>query len=118
MVVDDHPMTRNMVRAILRGVGFSHVLLAESGIQAQALLTEKGADFIICDWNMPGMSGLEFLNIVRETYKTIPFLMLTAEAYRENVEAAIQAGVTDYVIKPFTAETLVSKVEAAILNMA
>ena len=117
LVVDDHPMTRNMVRAILRGVGFAHVTVAESAFQAQSILTEKGADFIICDWNMPGMTGFEFLSLVREQSETMPFLMLTAEAYQENVQAAIDAGVTDYVIKPFTADVLLNKVQGAIKRM-
>ncbi len=114
LVVDDHPMTRNMVRAILRGVGYSSVDLAESAIQAQGLVKERQYDLIICDWNMPLMSGLEFLNVVRELFRNLPFIMLTAEVYKENVEAAIEAGVSDYVIKPFTAEVLCTKVERVL----
>lgn len=116
LVVDDHPMTRNMVRAILRGIGYSHVELAESALQAQVMLSEDRYDLIICDWNMPIMSGLEFLNIVRELFPEMPFVMLTAEAYKENVEAAIEAGVSDYVIKPFTADILCTKVEKVLMR--
>jgi len=114
LVVDDHPMTRNMVRAILRGVGYSHVDLAESAFHAQECLEERRYDLIVCDWNMPGMSGLEFLNLIREQFPSIPFVMLTAEAYKENVETAIEAGVSDYVIKPFTAEILINKVNRSL----
>lgn len=113
LVVDDHPMTRNMVRAILRGVGYSQVIIAESALQAQEVLIDRGADLIVCDWNMPGMTGLEFLGLIRKQFPQMPFVMLTAEVNRENVEAAIQAGVTDYVIKPFTADVLLQKVEKA-----
>ena len=116
LVVDDHPMTRNMVRAILRGVGFSQIFMAENGVGAQEVISEHPIDLVICDWNMPTMSGLEFLESVRENplFKNTPFIMLTAEAYEENVRAAISAGVTDYVIKPFTAEILIGKVCGAL----
>lgn len=116
LVVDDHPMTRNMVRAILRGVGFTHVHTAENGAQGEQVLSERHIDLIVCDWNMPGMTGLEFLNRVRanQTHKNLPFIMLTAEAYQENVRAAISAGVSDYIIKPFTAEALLAKISEAL----
>lgn len=103
-----------MVRAILRGVGFSKVLMAENGVQAEDVLKDGKVELIICDWNMPAMSGLEFLEVVRRYSRTMPFVMLTAEASRENVAAAIQAGVTDYLIKPFTAENLLEKVSSAV----
>lgn len=113
LVVDDHSMTRTMVKAILRGVGFSDVLQAENGAEAVRIINEeKRIGLVICDWNMPVANGLEVLKTVRaeKQFAKLPFLMLTAEAYRENVEAAVLAGVTDYVIKPFTAETLLEKI--------
>ena len=112
LVVDDQPMTRNMVRAILRSMGFYQIIMADSGHQAVELIKEEMVDLIVCDWNMPMMSGLEFLVAVRSKPMTrnTPFIMLTAEAYQENVKAAIDAGVSDYVIKPFTAEVLTRKV--------
>lgn len=111
LVVDDHSLTRTMVKAILRGIGFENVLQAESGIQAiNTVMTEK-VDLVICDWNMPEGNGLEVLRTLRADarFKNLPFLMLTAEAYRENVVAAVEAGVSDYVIKPFTSDVLVEK---------
>lgn len=113
LVVDDHSMTRTLVRSILKGVGYGTVVQAESGASALALLKTQVVDLIICDWNMPNGNGLELLQALRakDATKNLPFLMLTAEAYRENVKAAAEAGVTDYVVKPFTAETLVNKVE-------
>lgn len=116
LVVDDHTLTREMVRSILRGIGFQNVLLAESGQSALELLQEKRIDLVICDWNMPNGSGIELLRLIRQDskLKDIPFLMLTAEAYRESVVAAAKAGVTDYIAKPFTADALAQKVAATL----
>jgi len=113
LVVDDHHLTREMVRAILGGMGFSNFALAENGLVAFKILQEAlRIDLIVCDWNMPHSSGLELLKRVRGDVRlrNIPFLMLTAEAYRDSVEAAIAAGVSGYVVKPFTASTLSEKV--------
>lgn len=112
LVVDDHGLTREMVRSILRGIGFNKIIQAESGTEALQRLEDHPVDLILCDWNMPGGSGLELLRALRSNpkYKDIPFLMLTAEAYRENIVAAVKAGVTDYVAKPFTAGTLSQKI--------
>ena len=102
-----------MVRAILGGMGFSNFALAENGLVAFKILQEAlRIDLIVCDWNMPHSSGLELLKRVRGDVRlrNIPFLMLTAEAYRDSVEAAIAAGVSGYVVKPFTASTLSEKV--------
>lgn len=116
LVVDDHPMTRNMVKAILKGLGFDNIVQAENGEFAVQRIFEDQVDLVICDWNMPHMSGLEVLKRVRseEKFKALPFLMLTAEAYRENVNAAMTSGVTDYIVKPFTAETLANKLEGVL----
>lgn len=113
LVVDDHPLTRDMVSSILKGIGFGRLDQAENGHIALLKLNEGEFDLIICDWNMPTMSGLEVLEEIRseERFKDIPFLMLTAEAYRENVAAAMKAGVTDYIAKPFTADVLSKKIE-------
>lgn len=112
LIVDDHPLTRNMVKAILRGGGFEQIIQAEDGHEAIIILRKDKIDLVVCDWNMPNTTGLEVLQELRsmETTKNLPFIMLTAEAYRENVVAAANAGVTDYVVKPFTAETLLKKV--------
>lgn len=120
LIVDDHPLTRNMVRAILKGLGFENVQQAENGQIAVQRILEEPVDLVICDWNMPVMSGLEVLQQIRSDskFKKLPFLMLTAEAYRENVTAAMQSGVSDYIIKPFTAEVLGSKIERILLNKA
>jgi two-component system, chemotaxis family, chemotaxis protein CheY len=116
LIVDDHPMTRNMVKAILRGGGFEKILQAEDGHDAIMTIRKEKIDMIICDWNMPTTTGLEVLQEVRsiDGMKELPFIMLTAEAYRENVVAAAKAGVTDYCVKPFTAETLLRKVNEVL----
>lgn len=117
LVVDDHILTRDMVRMILRSIGFAKIQQAESGEGALKILNEQNIDLIVCDWNMPNGSGIELLRQIRADAKLehIPFLMLTAEAYRENIVAAVKAGVTDYVAKPFTADTLAEKI-AGILK--
>lgn len=111
LVVDDHSLTRTMVRAILKGIGFEHVQQAECGHGAMEIILNDEIDLVICDWNMPDGNGFELLELVRsrEKYQSLPFVMLTAESYRENVVAAMKAGVTDYIIKPFTADVLAEK---------
>lgn len=112
IVIDDYLMTRDMVRTILKGLGFQRIATAESAHQALVKMEDQIFDLVICDWNMPGMTGLEFLREVRAKpeYATLPFIMLTAEAYRENVIAAMSAGVSEYIAKPFTAQTLADKI--------
>ncbi len=116
LIVDDYSLTRSMVQSILKGAGFQHVVHAENGAAALERLEQDDFDLVICDWKMPGVTGIEVLQHMRSQprYKHIPFLMLTAEAYRSSVEQAMQAGVTDYVVKPFTASTLLEKVRTIL----
>jgi two-component system chemotaxis response regulator CheY len=116
LVVDDHSLTRNMVKAILKGLGYENITQAENGEAAIRCLQEDKFEVVICDWNMPNMSGLDVLKKVRtmKNYKELPFLMLTAEAYRENVTAALQSGVSGYIVKPFTAEILGNKLQSVL----
>ena len=113
LVADDQGVIRDMVRAILKGLGFENVLYAENGAIAIQIIASNQIDLVICDWNMPLLTGIDVLRKIRsdERYRAIPFLMLTAEAYRENVVEAMQMGVSDYISKPFTAEVLVEKIE-------
>jgi two-component system chemotaxis response regulator CheY len=115
-VVDDHGLTRDMVRMILKGIGFTDVTTAENGEVAFDAVKAAYFDLIICDWNMPRFTGLELLTAVRSNkdFEDTPFLMLTAEAYRDSVKAALAAGVTDYIAKPFTAGVLGQKVLKAL----
>lgn len=114
LVVDDFPEMRKGLRRTLATLGFESVLAAEGGLDAIRLF-EAGYlfDLIISDLNMPQMSGLELLNYVRNVDRlaAIPFLMITAEATKANVVAAARAGVTDFIVKPFSVEQLVLKIE-------
>jgi two-component system, chemotaxis family, chemotaxis protein CheY len=120
LVVDDHALTRSMVQSILRSAGYSEVIHADNGEHAIRRLGEQRMDLVVCDWNMPTVSGIDVLRFMRKNddYQNIPFIMLTAEAYRKNVKEAIDAGVTDYVVKPFTPEVLLEKVQGVIRKIA
>lgn len=113
LVVDDFSTMRRIIKNILKQLGYSEVDEAEDGSQALMKLRAGSFDFIISDWNMPNMTGLELLQAVRSesSLKDIKFLMVTAEALQENVIAAVQAGVNNYIVKPFTAETLKEKID-------
>jgi len=113
LVVDDFSTMRRIVKNILRQLGFNNVIEADDGTTALAKLQAEKVDFVITDWNMPKMSGLELLKAIRssDTLKDVPVLMVTAEALQENIIAAIKAGVSNYVVKPFDAATISEKIE-------
>lgn len=113
LVVDDMSTMRRIVKNVLRQIGFSDIVEAENGQDALTKLRTGGFGLIVSDWNMPVMQGIELLRAVRADteLKTIPFLMVTAEAQKENLIEAVQAGVSNYVVKPFTAEVLQGKLE-------
>ncbi len=112
LVVDDFATMRRIIRNILRDLEFKKILEAEDGTAAVDILKTQKVDLIISDWNMPKMTGLELLKWVRsnEDLKDIPFLMVTAEAQKENVIEAVKAKVSNYIVKPFTAQTLAEKI--------
>jgi len=111
MVVDDMSTMRRIVKNLLKQLGFGNVEEAENGQEALNKLRADKYGFVVSDWNMPVMSGIELLRAIRgdETLKSIPVLMVTAEAQKENIIEAVQAGVSNYVVKPFTAEILQEK---------
>lgn len=113
LVVDDFATMRKVIRNLLKQSGYENIVEAEDGLLALKVLKSQKVDFIISDWNMPNMSGLELLKNVRadEELKSLPFLMVTAEALQENVVAAVKAGVSNYIVKPFTSETLDEKIK-------
>jgi two-component system, chemotaxis family, chemotaxis protein CheY len=113
LVVDDFSTMRRIIKNLLHDLGYPNVMEADDGKTALPLLQGGGFDFLISDWNMPGMSGLDLIKAVRADAKlaNMPVLMLTAEAKREQIIEAAQAGVNGYVIKPFTAETLKEKLD-------
>ena len=113
LVVDDFSTMRKIIKNILRQLGFTNVIEADDGSTGWEALNRENVDFIISDWNMPKMSGIEFLRKVRasEEYAELPFLMVTAEAQQENIIEAVQAKVSNYIVKPFTPETLDQKIQ-------
>jgi len=117
LIVDDFATMRRIVKNILRQIGFTNIQEADDGSTALEVLKTNTIDLIVSDWNMPKMTGLELLKAVRadDQLKQIPFLMVTAEAQKQNVIEAVKAGVSNYVVKPFTAEQISEKLEK-ILN--
>jgi two-component system chemotaxis response regulator CheY len=113
LVVDDFSTMRRIVKNLLNDLGYANVAEADDGNTALPMLQSGGFDFLVTDWNMPGMPGLDLLKAVRADPKLakMPVLMLTAEAKREQIIEAAQAGVNGYVIKPFTAITLKEKID-------
>ncbi|MGE5790155.1 MAG: chemotaxis response regulator CheY [Syntrophaceae bacterium] len=120
LIVDDFATMRKVIRNLLKQGGFENVVEAEDGVAALKVLKSQPVDFIISDWNMPNMSGLELLKAVRsdDELKALPFLMVTAEALKDNVVAAVKAGVSNYIVKPFTAEVLNEKIEKIVKSLA
>ena len=112
LVVDDMVTMRRIVKNILKQLGFSNLDEAENGQEALQKLRSDTYGFVVSDWNMPVMTGIDMLRAIRadEKLKTIPVLMVTAEAQQSNLIEAVQAGVSNYIVKPFTAETLQEKI--------
>lgn len=113
LIVDDFSTMRRIIKNLLRDLGFNNTAEADDGNTALPMLQSTSFDFLITDWNMPGMTGIELLKAVRADAKlaTLPVLMVTAEAKREQIVEAAQAGVNGYVVKPFTAGALKEKIE-------
>ncbi len=111
LIVDDFATMRRILKNILKQLGFKNLVEADDGTAAWEILESQEINLIISDWNMPKMTGLELLKKVRASsnYSKIPFLMVTAEAQKQNVIEAVQAGVSNYVVKPFTAEAISDK---------
>jgi two-component system, chemotaxis family, chemotaxis protein CheY len=119
LVVDDFSTMRRIVRNLLKELGFSNVHEAEDGVDALKKLRAESFDFVVSDWNMPNMTGIDLLREIRKdaALKHLPVLMVTAEAKRENIIEAAQAGASGYVVKPFTAITLDEKLQKIFLTM-
>ncbi|MEM5536647.1 chemotaxis response regulator CheY [Neptuniibacter pectenicola] len=113
LVVDDFSTMRRIIKNLLRDLGMTNVLEADDGQTALPILKQGGIDFLVTDWNMPGMTGIDLLKEVRSdpNLAAMPVLMVTAEAKKEQIIAAAQAGVNGYVVKPFTAAVLKEKID-------
>lgn len=112
LVVDDFNTMRRIVKNILKQLGFENVGEAENGQEALEVLKKEKFDFVITDWNMPVMNGLDLLKAIKAdaALKDIPVMMVTAEAQQQNIVVAVKAGASNYIVKPFTAEVLEEKI--------
>jgi two-component system, chemotaxis family, chemotaxis protein CheY len=119
LIVDDFATMRKVIRNLLKQSGYENVTEAEDGVAAMNVLKSAKIDFVISDWNMPNMTGIELLRTVRSDneLRALPFLMVTAESLKENVVEAVKAGVNNYIVKPFTAEVLGEKIEKILENI-
>jgi len=113
LIVDDFSTMRRIIKNLLRDLGFTNTQEADDGVTALPMLQSGNFDFLVTDWNMPGMNGLDLLKEVRKDANlvSLPILMVTAESKREQIIEAAQAGVNGYVVKPFTAATLKEKID-------
>ncbi len=113
LIVDDFSTMRRIIKNLLRDLGFTNTQEADDGVTALPMLRNGDFDFLVTDWNMPGMNGIDLLKEVRSDAKlaSLPVLMVTAEAKRDQIIEAAQAGVNGYVVKPFTAQVLKEKIE-------
>jgi two-component system chemotaxis response regulator CheY len=122
LVVDDMAAMRKILKTLLAQLGYKNVDEAEDGKQALEILKQSPNKYglVITDWNMPNMTGIELVQAIRsdENLKHLPILMVTAEAKKENVLMAIKAGVNNYIVKPFTAETLKEKIEKIFSSLS
>ncbi len=119
LVVDDFSTMRRIVKNLLTELGFTNVAEADDGTTALPMLVGGSYQFVVTDWNMPGMSGLDLLKAIRaeEKLKTLPVLLVTAEGKREQIIEAVQAGVNGYIVKPFTAAVLKEKIDKILERM-
>jgi two-component system chemotaxis response regulator CheY len=113
LIVDDFSTMRRIIKNLLRDLGFTNTQEADDGLTALPMLKSGDFDFLVTDWNMPGMTGIELLKEVRadDRLASLPTLMVTAEAKKDQIVEAAQAGVNGYVVKPFTAQALKDKIE-------
>lgn len=120
LVVDDMATMRRIIKNLLRDLGFTNTQEADDGLTALPLLQSGNFDFLVTDWNMPGMQGIDLLKAVRsdDKLKELPVLMVTAESKRDQIVEAAQAGVNGYVVKPFTAGTLEEKINKIFERVA
>lgn len=116
LIVDDFSTMRRICKHLLKQIGFTNIVEADDGTTALNVLKKEKVDLVLTDWNMPKMNGLELLKAIRKdpNLKHLPVIMVTAEALNENIIAALKAGVNNYIVKPFNAQTLEKKIEDVI----
>ena len=120
LVVDDFATMRKIIRNVLKQIGFEDIVEAENGVAALNVLKHEKVGLVVTDWNMPNMTGLDLLRAIRKApnYAELPVLMVTAEGLKESVLEAVKSGVSNYVVKPFTAEVLQEKIETIFKKLA
>ena len=118
LLVDDSRTIRNLQKNVLKGLGYENVWEAEDGVQALARLKEEIPDLMLVDWNMPNMDGITLIREVRKTNKSLPIIMCTTESEKSRVLEAVKAGVNNYIVKPFTVESLGEKINATLAKAA
>ena len=119
LAVDDSPTMRRIIINTLKRAGYNEVVEATDGKDALAKLKVEEVNFVITDWNMPEMDGLTFVTVLRsmEEYKSIPILMVTTRSVKDDIVSALKAGVNNYIVKPFTPDTLKQKIEQALIQI-
>ena len=117
LLVDDSRTIGNIQKSTLATMGHTDVLEAADGLEALAILAKVRPDLVLVDWNMPNMDGITLIRKVRETDKKLPMIMVTTEAEKVRIMEALRAGVNNYVVKPFTAETLTEKINATLTKL-
>ncbi|MCZ6815511.1 MAG: response regulator [Planctomycetota bacterium] len=118
MLVDDSRTIRNIQKSTLKSLGHEDILEASDGVEALKIKAETPPDLMLVDWNMPNMDGITLIRKIRETDKTTPIIMCTTEAEKSRILEAVKAGVNNYVVKPFTAETLSERIEQTMAKVA
>jgi two-component system chemotaxis response regulator CheY len=114
LLVDDSRTIRNFQKGALKGLGYDDILEASDGLEALKIFGATPPDLMLVDWNMPNMDGISLIRKIRETDKTVPIIMCTSESDRSRVLEAVNAGVNNYIVKPFTAKTLAEKIHATL----
>ncbi len=117
LLVDDSRTIRNIQKKVLAQLGFTDIVEAADGVEALAAYKESPPDLMLIDWNMPNMDGITLVKTIRQTDKSIPMIMCTTEAEKARVVEALQAGVDNYMVKPFTAETLAEKINQTLSKL-
>ncbi len=117
MLVDDSRTIRNIQKNVLKQIGHTDLIEAEDGVVALGLFQKEVPDLMLVDWNMPNMDGITLIRKIRETNKTVPIIMCTTEAEKSRILEAIKAGVNNYIVKPFSVESLQEKIEQTMAKI-
>jgi two-component system chemotaxis response regulator CheY len=118
LLVDDSRTIRNIQKNVLKQLGHTDVVEAEDGVQALVVFNDQTPDLVLVDWNMPNMDGITLIRKIREMNASVPLIMCTTEAHKSSVVEAVKAGVNNYIVKPFTVDSLGEKIEQTMAKVA